>query len=170
MITIMPSVPVHSDGFNTLEQDIRCGKHSGFPDCCIKFYTTDWERIIILLNKGNKEEHKNYVKRMSEKAKMNGKSQWGYIPCPDCLEKENFVETKQCLCCFDALEYRLEKCFSEIISIISEKEKATISMEKYCQQYFDPSDEYEKCGINFNQKINQLTEKYIKKIENYYLK
>lgn len=65
---------------------IHCGRHSGFPDCCIKFYVTKW---IWLVDNPKSKFVENYRKKLF-------KDPPGYIPCPKCFKSKNFVKVKPC--------------------------------------------------------------------------
>lgn len=174
---------IYKDEFESVENDIKCGKHSGFPNCCIKFYTTKWQEILENINNGKPEEHRNYFKKMEEKEKIIGKK-IGYIPCPQCLEKENFVEAKDCMCCFELFEKKFKKYFREkIIPIISDKEKSILLVKDYgktglmtknaqiCLETksitFEIDDQRTRFGINYNQEIRRITNKFVKKVKFY---
>lgn len=66
--------------------DIHCGKHSGFPDCCIRFFITKW---IWIWDDQNSKFMKSYRKRLRS---INA----GYVPCSDCLKKKKFITVKNC--------------------------------------------------------------------------
>lgn len=84
---------------NHLPSTFECGVHSGFPTCCIIFYMT---RKMWM----SESENRDYNKLIHQKMKMildeDGeyiKHIPGYIPCPKCLESENFVtDIKPCEC------------------------------------------------------------------------
>lgn len=61
------------------DHDLR-GQCSGFPPCCIRFFIEQWQNMPD-------EPRNEYM------SKIEG---IGYIPCPDCLAKQNFVEPKDC--------------------------------------------------------------------------
>jgi hypothetical protein len=63
--------------------DVRCGLHSGFPRCCIKFFIGPWSRMP-------RPERVLYLTSMP-----NGHGP-GYVPCPDCVASKNFVQVKPC--------------------------------------------------------------------------
>jgi len=60
---------------------IQCGRHSGFPDCCIKFFVTKW---IWAIDNPKSKLVKNYWDN-------NSKISPGYIACPKCLKNKTFV-------------------------------------------------------------------------------
>lgn len=64
--------------------EIHCGKHSGFPDCCIKFFITRW-----ITKDPNSKFRKDYCKRLI-------KLMPGYIPCPKCVKNKTFITVKKC--------------------------------------------------------------------------
>lgn len=65
--------------------DIHCGTHSGFPECCIKFWVTKW--IWESYN-----ETKYAVQYRKQLMKFNP----GYIACPRCLRSKKFIAPKSC--------------------------------------------------------------------------
>lgn len=71
---------------------IKCGKHSGFPACCIKYYITVhmWRSDFAM---------KRYtMKTMRRGVEVQGK-QPGYIPCPACAKDGKFIKkVKGCGC------------------------------------------------------------------------
>ncbi len=66
--------------------DIHCGKHSGFPDCCIKFFITKW---VWMFDDDSSKFIKTYRKKL--RAAMPG-----YVPCPKCLREKKFITVKHC--------------------------------------------------------------------------
>jgi hypothetical protein len=66
----------------------RCGLHSGFPKCCIRFFVKTW----IMGSHADIRVHA--VKMLSSAASMG--KWWGYIPCPDCCLKHEPVEVLRC--------------------------------------------------------------------------
>lgn len=72
-----------------IQSAIRCGTHSGFPLCCIKFFIA--EKLWM-----TDEQSQIYYCRMQERSQEIGGKWWGYIPCPDCLAKGNMVEVLPC--------------------------------------------------------------------------
>lgn len=82
-----------------INRDIVCGFHSGFPPCCVKHYVTVWS--FAYADPKCSYYAKHYSK-MDKKTKYimdrrgNVKTNIGYIPCPKCLSKENFVKVKRC--------------------------------------------------------------------------
>ena len=82
----MESLPRESFILSKIPYDIHCGRHSGFPECCIKFFITKW--IWIWDDKNSKEMKKH-------RARLN-KHHPGYIACPKCIRKKNFIKLKPC--------------------------------------------------------------------------
>jgi hypothetical protein len=78
-------LPTVSFYLHLIPYEINCGRHSGFPDCCIKFYVTQWIWHDI-----DSKFRSDYFKRLD---KVNAP---GYIPCPKCLKTQNFIEVKRC--------------------------------------------------------------------------
>lgn len=74
-----------------LTKNIKCGHHSGFKPCCIAWYSTIWQVIIRY-----PEVRNEYIKFV--KTGFAGKGHPGYIPCPKCSIKEDFVKVKDCSC------------------------------------------------------------------------
>ncbi len=66
--------------------DIHCGGHSGFPDCCIKFFITKW---IWVWDDRDSKFVKSYRKRIN-------KLRPGYIACPKCLKSKKFIKVQPC--------------------------------------------------------------------------
>lgn len=65
----------------TKNQHILYGLHSNIPSCCIAFYITDYDREFGLKTP--------YYKLIS----ILG---WGYVPCPECIVRNNRVKIKDC--------------------------------------------------------------------------
>lgn len=70
--------------------DIVCGFHSGFPSCCIAFYLSKW---LPALEDSNCSFYRDHWRRL-RKVK-------GYVVCPDCIDRKNFVTVKDCQCFMD---------------------------------------------------------------------
>ena len=69
-----------------LPYEIHCGRHSGFPDCCIRFYVTKW-----ITKDTDSKFSKTY------RSKLNRlKNHPGYIPCPKCLKNRTFIKVIKC--------------------------------------------------------------------------
>ena len=67
--------------------DFLCGVCSNIPVCCIAFYKTDWDTM---------QDRTEYNEKFNIAEEKRGKL-IQYIPCPDCLDKENFVEIADCM-------------------------------------------------------------------------
>lgn len=67
-----------------LPYDIHCGRHSGFPECCIKFFITKWI--------WNYSRYKLHWKKLGRLRKNRP----DYIPCPTCLKNKTFVKLISC--------------------------------------------------------------------------
>jgi hypothetical protein len=67
-----------------LQTAVECGIHSGLPACCIRFFITD---KMWMQENSNRE----YL----TKIQLTGKN-WGYIPCPVCLQSGRVVEVLSC--------------------------------------------------------------------------
>ncbi len=55
------------------------GRHSGIPDCCIAFFTTEWDYLA----------HDYYAGRVHQ-------ANWGYVPCPKCLDSGRQIWVRNC--------------------------------------------------------------------------
>jgi hypothetical protein len=66
-------------------QEVHCGLHSGFPDCCILFFVTFWASAPDAV----RDFYADLVSNLAVKRP-------GYIPCPRCLLGGDFVEVKRC--------------------------------------------------------------------------
>jgi hypothetical protein len=66
----------------------RCGLHSGFPKCCIRFFVPSWML-------GSHEQIRVHATKLVSSAARMGKW-WGYIPCPECCLKEEPIEVLPC--------------------------------------------------------------------------
>lgn len=78
--------PLNAFVLKKIPYDILCGKHSGFPDCCIKFFITKWTWLWGC-------EPSKFRKAYSKRLKM---SEAGYVPCPKCLKAKKFVDVQPC--------------------------------------------------------------------------
>lgn len=58
------------------------GRHSGIPDCCIRFWLTEWETEMT-----QRTTYARLVRRASR----------GYVPCPKCLINKSFVQVRSCI-------------------------------------------------------------------------
>jgi hypothetical protein len=98
----------------TDSQDWKCGRHSGFPLCCIAFYVLIWSPLFV--NYGSKYKgsftefyhniDKRIVKfrRITHEARFRDKSLpviiegFGRVACPLCLLFSRNTEWKECDC------------------------------------------------------------------------
>ena len=72
---------------------IRCGLHSRIPWCCILWFITYWN-VILLVKKLNL-----WYIRITSKPMEGNPYGWEYIPCPLCLiMKRNMGRTLRCKC------------------------------------------------------------------------
>jgi len=78
--------------YKQILQDIKCGKHTCIPDCCILFFLSQWRQF-------SEKESSKYWKKIDKSANKNGKL-YGYIPCPNCLNKKP-VNIYTCDCVLD---------------------------------------------------------------------
>lgn len=69
---------------NNIPYDIHCGKHSGFPNCCIIFFITQW----AWMSSNKKQPHWDKMNKL--------RNHPGYIPCPKCLRNRDFIKVKLC--------------------------------------------------------------------------
>lgn len=79
----LSKLPMLSFYLHLIPYEIHCGRHSGFPDCCIKFYITEWIWHDI-----DSQFRRDHLKRLEDAP--------GYIVCPKCLKSKNFIEVKCC--------------------------------------------------------------------------
>jgi len=77
--------PLDSFILGMIPYDICCGQHSGFPECCIKFWVIKWTWATYIDSKFANDYRK----------KLN-KYHPGYIACPKCLRAKNFVDVQPC--------------------------------------------------------------------------
>lgn len=82
--------PILSFNLSLIPYEIHCGRHSGFPDCCIKFYVTKW-----IWYDADSKFRKNHIKLL-KKYVWTDDSVSGYIVCPKCIKSKTFVEVKKC--------------------------------------------------------------------------
>jgi len=82
--------------------DVECGLHSGFKECCIvfwiQFYGRDYHNkegdlIYFGTPRWNSEAAKKYMDWLETKG-----ISCGYIPCPGCAVRQDFVKVKKCDC------------------------------------------------------------------------
>jgi hypothetical protein len=59
---------------------IRCGLHSGFPRCCIRFFLGPWARMLDVA------ERRRYLDVCDA----------GYVRCPDCIASGRRVQVLAC--------------------------------------------------------------------------
>ena len=83
---------------NFLTHDIKCGMHSGIPDCCIYFWITEYTSFTLYDTKLTMEnsDRDKYFEKIN-KLDVIGK-RIGYIPCRKCLKSKNFAKVKKCKC------------------------------------------------------------------------
>lgn len=60
------------------------GRHSGIPDCCIRFFLDEWDLHSLYVSK-----HHPYVRLIDG-------LMWGYVPCPRCVARRNHIRVVQC--------------------------------------------------------------------------
>lgn len=90
---------------SSLKEHYACGKHSGFPLCCILWYLTVWKLIEKLPHKEVKLDD-NLVWTVSGPTVWYIENTgWGYIPCPLCIVRKNKVEVLSCDCDVDSRMY-----------------------------------------------------------------
>jgi hypothetical protein len=80
-------------GFELNEEEaaatnLFCGKHSGFRECCIRFFNGEWQRATGM--------QRDAWRHKTDKI-YGGKA--GYIVCPECVEEgRRLVRVKRCAC------------------------------------------------------------------------
>lgn len=84
----MNKITLRNRILNYIPYDIHCGKHSGFPSCCIIFFVTKW--VWVCHYKNNKFYKAYWTKMQALKNRPE------YIPCPKCLRNRTFVKLKSC--------------------------------------------------------------------------
>lgn len=70
-----------------LEHDVRCGRHSDIPPCCIAWFTTWWRLFIKYPS----------LRRAYWKV-INHQGDFYHIPCPLCLALKRERYTLECSC------------------------------------------------------------------------
>ncbi len=60
--------------------DVRCGLHSGFPRCCIRFFIGTWVRM----SEDERGPH------------LDSDPEAGYVRCPACVASGHRVQVKPC--------------------------------------------------------------------------
>ena len=89
--------------------DIECGLHSGFPPCCVAFWTFGYNKlrfineILPISSIGSVTfkqwlSHNIKVKYLYFGKNKGNKYVFGYIPCPICLIRINKKTVKRCRC------------------------------------------------------------------------
>ena len=78
-----------------IARSIYCGCHSGIKMCCLKFFLEDWS-YGLKLSRGY--EYRHIMDMSNKKRKASGKPQRYYIPCPECLKNDSWIELKRCDC------------------------------------------------------------------------
>lgn len=85
---IYKSTYVHDvPDINRSIKDIKCGIHSGFPICCISFYSFLWRPVLI-----------RYPLLRSWHDALERDKGPGYIRCPLCMLRRHIVDVKECVC------------------------------------------------------------------------
>jgi len=91
-----PSIPIPKTG-TTKEwwdnYDWIVGRCSGFPDCCIEFFINWWQPRVLNPEKLLNDEANQYRKVLSAFWRSHNLE---YVPCPDCIQNENFIAIKKC--------------------------------------------------------------------------
>lgn len=65
--------------------EVENGVRSGFPLCCILFFTSIWSKSVLLPTYQLDELVTGDYRRLLAKARKQGTLKNGYIPCPACL-------------------------------------------------------------------------------------
>lgn len=86
----------------SLKEHYQCGRHSGFPLCCVLWYVTGWQLIGRLPHKTITLDD-GVVWVLSGPTVWYTKNiLWGYVPCPLCIVRKNQVDVISCDCNVDA--------------------------------------------------------------------
>lgn len=94
-------------GLRLRMHDFQCGRHSGFPLCCVLFYAIRHEGfepytgllpnwLLGLKPEGSYCEPSWLIKAYQKYSDKFGKR--GYVACPLCLWMGRFAVTKKCGC------------------------------------------------------------------------
>ena len=65
-----------------------CGKHSGIPECCIRFFIGPWAKIYQ--NDERREAYWDIMRGALPTAE--------YIVCPRCIAEKRVFPTEKCEC------------------------------------------------------------------------
>ena len=65
---------------------VECGRHSGIPECCIKWFIGPWRTVLTF-----GEEWASYWQK-------NNRENVDYIRCLECIDKSIVVDIKECDC------------------------------------------------------------------------
>ena len=60
---------------------VRYGRHSNIPDCCIRFYLTEWQQHWF-----DETYRRRHLGRVSV----------GYVPCASCISNRTFIHVHTC--------------------------------------------------------------------------
>ncbi len=74
--------------------DARAGKCSGFPSCCIAFYTVPW-RLFYGSTQESLHEKPAWKVRLIRKYHRSANDA-GYVPCPLCILSGARVKVQRC--------------------------------------------------------------------------
>lgn len=74
---------------------IKCGLHSGIPECCVAFYVLAWEDLYAMPEYAKAMDK---VRHLGRHRAANNYRLIGYVPCPACLLAETFVKVRRCKC------------------------------------------------------------------------
>jgi len=86
--------------FSAAHKNVVCGRHSGFPLCCVMFFSLLWfpmrsagkkHRSLVHLT----QPYLRVVNRIRERRSRGG---WGRLPCPICLLRDNPTTPTPCAC------------------------------------------------------------------------
>ncbi|MBK26101.1 MAG: hypothetical protein CME70_19040 [Halobacteriovorax sp.] len=66
---------------------VKCGRHSGIPECCIDWFVGPWSFI------------RTFGEEWALYWQMNDKDKGvEYIRCPKCIEESIVIGIKECVC------------------------------------------------------------------------
>jgi len=69
------------------QHHIKCGTHSGIPNCCIEWFISNWIPVFYV--------DRDFIQKHHSK---NGDAE--YIRCPKCIEDNLIIKIKKCDCVF----------------------------------------------------------------------
>ena len=69
--------------------DVRCGRHSGFPRCCVLWYVTVWQFVLLDRSEGFIYRYR-YLRVFGRDVE--------YVRCPMCYLRRRAVAMQVCDC------------------------------------------------------------------------